>query len=98
MGSWQRGGRVVGLPKVGFIKLDTLDLWFSNVVDAVNYDLGKIENAVPALNMVLTNIDTAPIQYLKDSLDELVKNINTGFDQIDDRLKTMEAKIAQGGK
>ena len=84
----------MALPKLEPVELHYLDLWFANIVDTINYDLGKIEGAVPALSMVLTNVDTAPIQYLKDSLDGLVKNVNAAFEQIENRLKGLE----QGGK
>lgn len=73
-------------------ELQYLDIWFSNLVDAVNYDLGKIEDAVPALSKILTNIDTAPVKYLKDSLDNIVRSINESFKEIEDRLKALEAK------
>ena len=87
-------------PKLEQIELQYLDLWFANIVDTLNYDLGKIEIAVPALSMVLTNLDTAPIQYLKDSFTKLVDNINDAFEQIDDRLGKIESqlKTLQGGK
>ncbi len=87
----------MALPKIDSIELQYLDLWFANIVDAINYDLGQIENAIPALNMILTNIDTAPIQYLKDSFTKLVDNINKGFEQIDDRLSKIESQMQQGG-
>jgi len=95
----------MALPKIAPIELQYLDLWFANIVDAINYDLIQIEAAVPALSMMLTSIDTVPIQYLKDSFTKLVENINQGFMQIDDRLRDMESrietirsKIGQGGK
>lgn len=90
----------MALPKIDRVELQYLDQWFANIVDTINYDLGKIEGAVPALNKVLTNVDTAPIQYLRDSLDKLVDNINKGFEQIDDRLGKIESDIKtlkQGG-
>ena len=95
----------MALPKIESIDLQYLDLWFANIVDAVNYDLTQIETAVPALSMLLTSLDTAPIEYLKESLSKLVENINQGFMQIDDRLRDMESRIetieskkVQGGK
>lgn len=88
----------MALTKIDRVELQYLDQWFSNIVDAINYDLGKIEIAVPALNMVLTNVDTAPIQYLRDSLDKLVDNINNGFEMIDDRLRKIESQLQQGGR
>jgi hypothetical protein len=90
----------MALPKIKPVDLQYLDNWFSNVVDALNYDLGKIEDAVPTLDMVLTNIDTAPIQYLRDSLNKLVEDINVGFEQIDNRLRDIESSNVskQGGK
>lgn len=87
----------MALPKIESVELHYLDLWFANIVDIINYDLGKIEDEVPALSMVLTNVDTAPIQYLRDSLDKLVDNINQGFEQIDDRLRKIELQLQQGG-
>lgn len=88
----------MALPKIERAELQYLDQWYASIVDAINYDLGKIEVAVPALSMVLTTIDTAPIQYLRDSLDKLVDNINKGFEQIDDRLGKIESQIEKGGK
>ena len=82
----------MALPKLDDVQLHYLDLWFANLVDTINYDLGKIEDEVPTLDMVLTNVDTAPIQYLKDSLDELIKNLNDGFEEIDRRLSALESK------
>jgi hypothetical protein len=87
----------MALPKIDPVELHYLDLWFANIVDILNYDLGKIEVAVPSLDMVLTNVDTAPIQYLRDSLENLVSNINKGFEQIENRLKMLESQAKQGG-
>ncbi len=88
----------MALPEIKEIDLQYLDRWMASLVDTINYDLSKIENAVPALSQVLTNTDTAPIQYLRDSLNELVNNINSAFEQIDDRFRSMEARIkALGG-
>lgn len=88
----------MALPEVKEIDLKYLDGWMSNLVDTINYDLAKIEGEVPTLNQVLTNADTAPIQYLRDSLNDLVNNINAGFEQIDDRLRTLESRNnTQGG-
>ena len=88
----------MALPNLEPVDLHYLDLWFANIVDAINYDLGKIEDAVPALSMVLTTMDTAPIQYLRESLDKLVDNINKGFAEIENRLKAIESRLDQGGK
>lgn len=84
----------MALPKLEKAELQYLDSWFANIVDAINYDLGKIEAAVPTLSMVLTNIDTAPVKYLRDSLDNLVDNVNKALELIDDRLRKIES--AQG--
>lgn len=81
------------LPKIDSVEMQYLDLWFANIVDTINYDLTKIESAVPALAQQLTNVDTAPIQYLKDSLDQLVKNVNKGFDQINDKFRSLDSRI-----
>ena len=83
----------MALPKIEPIDLQYLDLWCSGIVDTLNYDLDKIEGAVPILDKVLTTVDTAPIQYLKDSLTKLVDNINEGFEQIEDRLGKIESQI-----
>ena len=88
----------MALPKIEQIELQYLDQWFANLVDAINYDLTKIEGAVVALSMQLTNIDTAPIQYLKDSLNNLVKDINNGFETIDNQFRALDSRIkAIGG-
>lgn len=91
----------MALPKVERIEIHYLDLWFANLVDNMNYNLDKIEGEVPTLDMVLTNLDPAPVQYLRDSFDKLVDNINKGFEQIDDRLRKIESQIgqlSQGGR
>lgn len=85
------------LPKIENIEMQYLDLWFANIVDTINYDLGQIETAVPALAQLLTNIDTAPIKYLKDSLDNLVKSINQGFEQINDKFRSLDSRIESLG-
>lgn len=81
------------LPNIENVEMQYLDLWFANIVDTINYDLTQIETAVPALAQLLTNVDTAPIQYLKDSLDNLVKNVNKGFDQINDQFRSLDSRI-----
>lgn len=81
------------LPKLKQVDIKNLDQWFANLTDNINYDLGKIEGAVPALVKVLTNIDTAPIKYLKDSLDDLVNNMNKAIEQIDQRFRALEAEM-----
>ena len=83
----------MALLKIEPVETQYLDTWFASIVDTLNYDLEKIEDAVPALDMVLTTMDTAPIQDLKDSLTKLVDNINKGFDQIEDRLGKIESQI-----
>ncbi len=83
----------MALPNLDEIELQYLDQWFSNLVDTVNFDLSQIEAQVVALNKMLTNIDAAPIKYLKDSLDSLVKNLNKGFKQIDDKFSAIDAKM-----
>lgn len=80
----------MALTKIEDINLQYLNIWFSNIVDAINFDLTKIQEEVPTLNMVLTTIDAAPIEYLKDSLVDLVKSVNEAFDQIDERLSRLE--------
>lgn len=87
------------LPKLEYADIHYLNTWFSNIVDAINYDLAQIEDAVPALSMMLTTLDTAPIQYLAASLNKIVDNINDGFSKIDSRLNQIESdiKVLQGG-
>jgi hypothetical protein len=86
----------MALPEIDELDLQYLDSWFANLVDTLNYDLQQLEDVIvptiPALNNVLTNIDTAPIQYLKESLQDMVVNINEAFTQIEDRLAALEAK------
>lgn len=82
----------MALPEIKQVEMQYLNTWFSNLVDNINYDLGQIETAVPALSMVLTNIDTTPIQYLKESLDNLVDNLNAAFTEIDEKLRALEAQ------
>ena len=87
----------MALPEIEKIELQYMDQWFSNVVDTVNYDLNQIEGAVGALSMKLTNIDAAPIQYLRDSLNGLVTNINKAFNKIDDQFSSLESRIKKIG-
>ncbi len=75
------------------IELQYLDTWFSNIVDTINFDLCKIEDAVPALAQLLTTLDAAPVQYLNESFDALVKNLNNGFDQINDKVRSLESRL-----
>lgn len=72
------------------IDLQNLNRWFSNVVDTVNFDLSQIQIVVPDLNMLLTNLDTPPVEDFNDSLTKLVKSINDGFSQIQKRLDVIE--------
>jgi uncharacterized phage infection (PIP) family protein YhgE len=96
--SWLQGGSVGELPKLKEVQLQYMDQWFSNLVDTMNTNLANIETAVVALSMQLTNLDTAPFQYLRDSLNELVNNVNDGFDKIQAEFKTLDSRIkAIGG-
>ena len=83
----------MALPKIEPIETHHLDSWFAGIVDTLNYNLSKIEGSVPSLNKVLTTVDTAPIQHLKDSMTKLMDNINNGFDKIEDRLSKIESQI-----
>jgi hypothetical protein len=87
----------VELPELKQVEIQTLDQWFSTLVDTVNYDLQQIESAVVALADMLTTVDTAPIQYLKDSLNELVKNLNANFSKISDEISSMDERISALG-
>lgn len=75
------------------VELQYLDQWFSNLVDTINYDLGQIEGAVPALSMQLTTVDTAPIRYLVESLNKLVDDLNDNMERISDSILSLEARI-----
>lgn len=89
---------MVELPKLKDVQLQYMDQWFSNLVDTMNTNLANIEAAVVALSMQLTNLDTSPFQYLRDSLHEMVDNINTGFDKIENEFKSLDARLkAIGG-
>lgn len=81
------------LPDIEKIELQDLDRWFSTLVDVLNYDFGQIEDAVIALDNQLTNVDTAPIQYLKNSLNRLVDNLNTSYAMIGNELRSMDERI-----
>ncbi len=81
------------LPKVEEIELQYINQWFSNLVDALNYDLAQIEVAVVALSQQLTTIDAAPTQYLADSLNKLVENINNGFEKIVAELRSLDNRL-----
>lgn len=95
---WLQGGSAMELPKLKEVQLQYMDQWFSNLVDTMNTNLANIETAVVALSMQLTNLDTAPFQYLRDSLNDLVNNVNDGFDKIQDEFKSLDSRIkAIGG-
>ena len=85
------------LPDIKQVELQSLDQWFSTLVDTVNYDLQTIEGAVVALEDKLTTVDTAPIQYLKDSLNELVKDLNSSFSAINDAISSLDERISALG-
>jgi hypothetical protein len=90
----------VELPNIKQVELQTLDQWFSTLVDTVNYDLQTIQAALVTLGqqVSLTTVDTAPIQYLKDSLNELVSNLNDSFSTINDAISSLDERItALGG-
>lgn len=82
----------MALPDLNKVELQYLNNWFSNLVDTLNYNLGKIEDEVVTLDKVLVTIDTAPIDYLRDSLNDIVLSINKGFEQIEERLSKLEAR------
>lgn len=83
----------INIKEIPNIELQYLDTWFSNIVDTINYDLAKIEDAVPALSAILTTLDAAPIQYLNESFNGLVKSLNNGFDQINDKFRELGSRI-----
>jgi len=85
------------LPKVEYVDLHYMNVWFSTLVDNLNFDIGQIESAVSALAMQLNTLDTAPIQYLEDSIDKLVDNINKGFEQIEDRFRSFDERLRRLG-
>jgi hypothetical protein len=87
----------MALHKVQPIDLQYLNIWFSNIVDTLNYNIQQIETAVPTLAHLLTTLDTPPDEYLKDSFKKLVENINQSFNDIDDRLRSIESKITTLG-
>jgi hypothetical protein len=86
----------VALTNLKKVELQYLDQWFSTLVDSTNYNIGQIQIAVPVLNMLLTNLDTAPIKYLRESLDKLVDNIDEAFQQFDLRLRKIEEEMKRG--
>ena len=85
------------LPNISEIELQYLDQWFSNIVDTINFDLQKIEGAVVALNMQLTNLDAAPIQSLKDALNGLVEDLNEGFAQVGEQFDLLDKRLTAIG-
>jgi hypothetical protein len=84
----------MALPNIDQIELQYLDIWFSNIVDTMNYDLGLIQNAVPALTSPLITLDTAPIQYLRDSFDKLTNVLNQGFEQIYNEIESLKSRVS----
>lgn len=76
------------------MQLQNLDQWFSTLVDTLNFDLQTIEGAVVALSTKLTSIDTPPIQFLKDSLNELVSDLNKGFNEISEKLSSLDERVS----
>lgn len=90
----------MALPRIEKVELQFMDQWFANVVDTFNHDMQLIEGQVVALANQLTTFDTAPIAYLNDSLNKLVKNVNDGFGMIDKRLGEMDSRLKrlEGGQ
>lgn len=81
------------LPNINEVQLQTLDQWLSNIVDTFNYDMDKLAIAVPALAMLLTNFDPAPVQYLKDAINQIVNDVNEGFSAISDEIRSLDERI-----
>lgn len=77
------------------VEIQTLDQWFSTLVDTINYDLQIVQNSLVALGqqVSLTTVDTAPIQYLKDSLNELVENLNNNFSDKREAIVSLEDRV-----
>ncbi len=80
-------------PKLEHVELQAIELWFANFVDAINYDLQQIETAVPALDNLLTTIDTPPYRYLTDALNKLIDDVNQSLEENDDRIKSLESQV-----
>ena len=88
----------MALPEIKDVELQFMDQWFANLVDAINFDLQLLQKAtVLPLTDNLTTVDTSPIAYLNDSLKNLVRNINSAFGMINDRLGEMDSRIKQLG-
>lgn len=86
----------MALPKIENVELHTMDQWFANLVDTINYDLQLLQKATALpLTEHLTNVDTSPIEYLNSSLQNMVKNINSAFDMINEKLGDMDSRIKQ---
>lgn len=81
-------------PEVDQIQLQYLDLWFANIVDTSNYNWQLIESAVPALALQLSTLDTAPIQYLRDSFDKLTIVLNEAFGLITNEIDSLKSRIS----
>lgn len=83
----------MALTRIDDIETHTMNQWFANLVDTLNYDLEKIMGAVSGLENALTAVDTAPIDYLTESLAQLVTNVNDNFDIINERLDELESRL-----
>lgn len=84
------------LPEIKKIEMQDLDRWFTTLTDGVNYNLQEIEKALPlslGANKNLSTIDTAPINYLKNALDELVTNLNKNLGGLSAEFAKMEKRI-----
>ena len=79
------------------IEIQYLDRWFANIVDNSNFNIDQIVIAVPALENVLQTLDTAPIEYLKDSLNTLVTEITGALDKINDKITDLDVRLKAGG-
>lgn len=75
------------------MELQNLDQWFATLVDTLNYDIGLINGAVGSLTKNLTTVDTAPIQYLKESLNKLIIDLNESFEVIGDTFDSLDERI-----
>jgi hypothetical protein len=86
--------------KIDEVEMSAFEQWLSNMVDTFNYDMATIIANVPALAaaMAITNFDPAPIQYFHDSLNKMVKNVNSALDKLADEMTRMDSRInALGG-
>ena len=68
------------------ININNIEQWFSNIVDIVNANYDVLIDNDPGLDKLLTYLDTAPIQDIKNAF----KALYLAIDALDKRVTRIE--------